>query len=199
MWRLGPYARSCGLAWIRLCGQSNGPSLGPATGWSNIGKCRLEMVSGLPRILSTSHWSRALLYQVPLNALSLCFIWWKIKLPPTPEQTKVEAGKEQSTVAKLRRIDFLGALSLGIANCSLLLFLDEIQKNLDFLTKPEALVPLSFWAAFIIAFVIVESFWSREPIFPLRLLLQRNVFSSYSIQFLQTAAQMGVMICSAWI
>jgi hypothetical protein len=41
-------------------------------------------------------------------------------------------------------------------------------------------------------FVIVEGFWAKEPIFPLRLLLNRDVITSYVNLGFQTGAQGAV-------
>lgn len=85
-----------------------------------------------------------------------------------------------------------GAVSLAIANCSLLLFLDEAQLGLDMFKHVTAIVPGILWILSFGVFLLVEAFWAKEPIFPLQLMTKRNVFSSYAIQLLQTAAQMAV-------
>lgn len=41
-------------------------------------------------------------------------------------------------------------------------------------------------------FLIVEGFWAKEPIFPLRLLLNRDVVTSYITLGFQTGAQAAV-------
>ncbi|RDL37138.1 uncharacterized protein BP5553_04571 [Venustampulla echinocandica] len=139
-------------------------------------------------IADNANWRWALLYQTPLNILSLVFIWWKMTFP-LPHQT--EDTQETPPRSKFRRIDFSGAISLGLANCSLLLFLDQIQRNFGNFQPLHAAIPGGTWIAFIAVFIAVEAFWAKEPILPLRLMVKRNVFSSYAIQFLQTAAQMA--------
>lgn len=134
---------------------------------------------------------RALLYQAPLNVLSLIYIWRKITFPPPPQTEDTETTPPRS---KFRRIDLSGAISLGLANCSLLLFLDQIQMNFDNLWRLWTVLPGGTWIACIAVFIVVEAFWAKEPILPLRLMARRNVFSSYTIQFLQTAAQLAVRI-----
>jgi hypothetical protein len=42
------------------------------------------------------------------------------------------------------------------------------------------------------AFLLVEGFWAKEPIFPLRLLLNRDVLTSYTNIAFQTGAQGAV-------
>lgn len=41
-------------------------------------------------------------------------------------------------------------------------------------------------------FLLVEAFWAKEPIFPLRLMLNRDVVASYINLGFQTGAQMAV-------
>jgi hypothetical protein len=139
---------------------------------------------------------RALLYQVPFNFLALLFIWRKMSFPQPPcakAPHDQNMNQEDCTRSKLRRIDFSGSTSLALANVSLLLFLDRLQANPDSLGQDSTtMIPLSTWLAFLAVFLLVEGFWASEPIIPLRLLVKRNVVSSYAIQFLQTGAQMAV-------
>lgn len=54
---------------------------------------------------------------------------------------------------------------------------------------------LAFFAASVATgtlFLVVEGFWAREPIFPLRLLLNRDVVTSYVNLGFQTGAQGAV-------
>lgn len=124
--------------------------------------------------------------------MGLIFIWKKMSFPLLPTQEEGHDSGQESWSSKLRRIDFFGAISLGLANCSLLLFLDELQQSLNILQSLAAILLLSTWIGFMIVFIAVEAFWAREPILPLRLLAERNVFSSYAIQLLQAAAQVSV-------
>jgi hypothetical protein len=41
-------------------------------------------------------------------------------------------------------------------------------------------------------FLLVEGYWAKEPVFPLRLLIHRDVLTAYLIAGLQTAAQLEV-------
>lgn len=57
--------------------------------------------------------------------------------------------------------------------------------------------PLIFWLfgtgiLLIILFILVEAYWAKEPIFPLRLFRQENVALSYIIMAAQAGAQLGV-------
>ncbi|KAK4184064.1 putative multidrug resistance protein fnx1 [Podospora australis] len=146
-------------------------------------------------IAEATNWRWALLYHVPINFLGMIFIWWKMSFPfpPGPNTKSDNAGPGASRFSKFNRIDFSGSTTLAIANVALLLFLDRLQKSFgDFGHDTQALVSLSIWLGFTIVFLLVEGFWAREPVFPLRLLRKRNVVSAYVIQFLLTAAQVAL-------
>ena len=109
-----------------------------------------------------------------------------------------DPSPENCRRSKLGRIDFPGSIALAFANVSLLLFLDRLQANPDNMGRDLAtMVPMSMWLGSLAIFLLVEGFWAREPIIPLRLLVKRNVVSSYAIQFLQTGAQMAVRCLTA--
>src|SRR5437016_3982700 len=116
--------------------------------------------------------------------LGLIFIWWKMSFPSPVFVEDSHDPSQGSWRSKLRRIDFFGSISLGLANCSLLIFLDQVQRSADVIHDLFTLLPLSTWIGSLAIFIAMEAFWVREPILPLRLLANRNVFSSYSIQFL---------------
>jgi MFS family permease len=135
---------------------------------------------------------RSLLLQVPFNVLGILLIWRTMKLPgPKPEEDS-RKGEQDDTHPQVNRIDFLGALSLGFANTFLLLFLDRMQSSFEVWKDTFARATAGACITFAMTFVLVEAYWAREPILPLRLILRRNVLSSYLIQFSQTAAQMAV-------
>ena len=112
--------------------------------------------------------------------------------PGQHQHNDTEDKPERSPGSMLGRIDFSGAITLGLANCSLLLLLEQAQKGMEILNSHCALLLGGAWIVFMMSFVVIEATWAREPIFPLQLLRRRDVFSSYAIQFLQTAAQMAV-------
>ena len=58
--------------------------------------------------------------------------------------------------------------------------------------SPLVLVLTSLSLALGLLFLLVEGYWAKEPVFPLRLLIHRDVLTAYLIASLQTAAQLGV-------
>ncbi len=113
--------------------------------------------------------------------------------PPSLKHHHSELGQEAKQRSKLGRIDFSGALSLGLANISLILYLDQIQHGWgNIIGNPYATAIIMTWLISTATFVLVEAFWAREPILPLRLLRNRNVVSAYIVQLLETAAYVAV-------
>ncbi len=117
-----------------------------------------------------------------------------MQLAPLTAGAKDVKYQERFPASKLRRIDSLGAITLGGSNVFLLLFLDRVPKHINVLQDAFTLTSAGAWVAFGVLFFLAEAYWAPEPILPLRLLAKRNVLSSYGIQFLQTAAQMAVSL-----
>jgi hypothetical protein len=98
---------------------------------------------------------------------------------------------EGATLERIKRIDALGALLLG---GSVLAFMVPLEIGGQKIPWSHPLVPILAAAGVIlsVAFVLVESRWAKEPIFPLRLLRSGDVTKTYLIAFGQAAAQLGV-------
>lgn len=108
-------------------------------------------------------WRVAFLAQVPLVFISAILVWFMVDIPP-----------KKSSESKLSRVDFAGAATLTI---TLVLLLSGLNSGgnvvpwispLVLTTLPLALVALG-------AFIYVEVYWAKEPIIPVRLLLDRTV------------------------
>jgi hypothetical protein len=100
-------------------------------------------------------------------------------------------GDEKSPWEKLKRIDFLGAELLASSIVSGLLALD-LGGTTDKWLSSTVLSLVATSIVLGIGFVLVEAYWAREPVFPLRLLRNRHVVSSYVNLGAQTAAQIAV-------
>ncbi|KAF2759098.1 MFS general substrate transporter [Pseudovirgaria hyperparasitica] len=144
-------------------------------------------------IADRSNWRWAFLYQTPIVLLTIIFVWWKMEIPNAAKKIENYADEDRSSwTKKLKRIDFGGSITLGIANIGLVLFLDEISKDLNLAQNTLAIVSMVIWLVFLVAFAVCEGFIAHEPVLPLRLLIKRNVFAAYMIQFMQTAAQVAL-------
>jgi len=115
----------------------------------------------------------------------MALVAWKLKIPTQ------EAEVTKSQFSKLKRIDFLGATLLSTSIVWGLLVLDLGGQKIPWLdARIVALSGASLVTG--ICFLLVEAFWAKEPIFPLRLLLNRDVVVSYINLGFQSAAQMAV-------
>jgi hypothetical protein len=72
-----------------------------------------------------------------------------------------------------------------------LLFLDLGGKTFPW-NSPATFVLGGTSIALCASFALVERFWASEPVFPLHLLANRDVVTSYLVAALQIAAQLGV-------
>ncbi|THZ79545.1 MFS general substrate transporter [Aureobasidium pullulans] len=138
-------------------------------------------------VLSAEHKTyetRAFIGQCPLLLLSIVLVWWKLEEP----QHEVEL--KQSVWTKLKRIDFIGAffMSVAILACITAFDLGSKKANTSVLIT---LVVIGVSAGAL--FALTEKFWAKEPIFPLELLGQHAVITSYSIIFIQTGIQVALM------
>ncbi|KAI9814978.1 MAG: hypothetical protein M1826_002110 [Phylliscum demangeonii] len=126
-------------------------------------------------------WRTAFLVQVPLTILSVIAVC--INVPgrdPTAEP------------ASVKRIDFLGALSLVTA---LVLFLLGVNAggNTVAWTHPLVLTSLPLSALGFLLFIYVEARLATEPIIPVRLLLHRTVASACLTNWFTTMAVFALL------
>lgn len=120
---------------------------------------------------------------------AILLVTWKLKSPAPVASS--ESDKHGSQMGKLRRIDFLGAMSLALTIVGFLLILDLGGQKVSW-TNPLIWIILAVAAICGIIFIFNEAYIAREPIFPLRLLVQRDVMAPYLIQALQSGAQFAV-------
>ena len=120
---------------------------------------------------------------------AVLLVTWKLDGPDTLDSSEADSYKGKQ--GKLHRIDFLGSISLALAITGFLLVLELGGHKLPW-THP--LIWIIFAAAAVsgIAFTLVEAFVAREPVFPLRLLIHRDVVTAYLVSGIQVAAQFGV-------
>ncbi|QKD58023.2 major facilitator superfamily domain-containing protein [Fusarium oxysporum Fo47] len=132
-------------------------------------------------LADTIGWRWSFLGQSPIFAVSMIIA--AILLPSTTQT-------EGATLERIKRIDALGALLLG---GSVLAFMVPLEIGGQKIPWSHPLVPILAAAGVIlsVAFVLVESRWAKEPIFPLRLLRSGDVTKTYLIAFGQAAAQLG--------
>jgi len=174
------------LSGVRLYGLGAGLG-GPLGGWMNdaLGWC--VHANNVPTIFSINYFSRrsAFLLQVSIgDDIKIAKINAVIKTPVLTFSFILVALKvnvklpyelqHESTSDKLRRIDFLGSLTLvGTVGCLLLGFSLKSTEEMSW-SHPliwGLLAASSVWG---FLFVLVESFWAPYPVMPLCLITQRT-------------------------
>ncbi|KAH6719494.1 major facilitator superfamily domain-containing protein [Leptodontidium sp. MPI-SDFR-AT-0119] len=138
-------------------------------------------------LTDTVGWRMSFLGQCPPTILALALVVWKLDI------SLKEDGPRQSHLSKLKRIDFLGATFLSLSIVCGLLVLDLGGQRMPW-TDPMVLGLFSASTVSLSLFVLVEGFFAKEPIFPLRLLLSRDVITSYINLCFQTGAQGAMMM-----
>ncbi|KAI1469671.1 MFS general substrate transporter [Daldinia caldariorum] len=140
-------------------------------------------------LADTIGWRWSFLGQAPIFLLAM--VLCGMTLPNlTPERSRTNG---ESTKNRLARIDFLGASLLGGGLLSILLPLKIAGQKVPW-GSPIVLSLFTLGAVLLALFAVAEIRWAKEPIFPLRLLRNRDVVFSYLIMLLQTAAQVGMMV-----
>jgi hypothetical protein len=132
---------------------------------------------------------RSFLGQAPIFAVATLLCWFV--LPPLkPESNSTSAGR-QPLHKQLGRIDFTGAALLGLGIFALMLPVEIGGAKLPW-SHPLIAVLLVAGALLLGSFFLVEKHWAREPIFPVRLLHNKNAVLCYIIHGCQMSAQLSV-------
>ncbi|WVQ71739.1 hypothetical protein IAR50_001280 [Cryptococcus sp. DSM 104548] len=159
-------------------------------------------------------WRLAFHIQVPLLLLNGVLIYTFVVVPtsepppppPPPrsrsrarESTEQQSNRPQTWKTKLARIDYLGSFTLALSVASLLLSM-SIKTSA---TKPSgedyAYSDPLIWGLFLssgifaIVFLLVEAYWSPEPILPLKLLTRRTPVAIAISSFTMVTTQFSVL------
>ncbi|KAF3387477.1 Vacuolar membrane amino acid uptake transporter fnx2 [Penicillium rolfsii] len=117
-------------------------------------------------------WRWAFLAQFPMCILAFIAVSLMLKLP---------AQESSHWKAKLRRVDFLGAIVLVGAVLGFLLGLDR-GSNVSW-TLPLTIASLSVSVVLFIAFILVEIYLAAEPFAPGHIIFNRTFFALYCCNF----------------
>lgn len=113
---------------------------------------------------------------------------WQLPTPPSDDSPQLS---KPSRSKKFSRIDIPGSILLFCTIASLLLVLDLGGKKLP-MDSPIVIGLICATVALAISFVLVEAYTIREPVFPLRLAVSRDIATAYGAAGLQLAAEFGV-------
>lgn len=141
-------------------------------------------------LAQTIGWRWSFLSQAPLTAIAIILV--AIKLDIKPKNTNNGAQAKTETVGdKLKRIDFFGAIFLISTILGVMLILDLGGNKISW-KSPFMLILIATTILSGVLFYVVEKYWAKEPVFPLRLLSHKDITLSYTISIVQIASQMAV-------
>lgn len=154
--------------------------------WQGIGNICYGAGSGLGGVFGgwindSLGWRWAFLIQVPFLVVSGILVAWKVKVPP-----------KESDEAKLKQVDFLGAITLVSTLVLLLLGLNAGGNQVAW-THPVVLISLPLSAVSLAVFIHIEANVALKPVIPVRLLLDRTVFSACLTNWFSTMAVFGLL------
>jgi hypothetical protein len=145
------------VSWLIL---SAGAGMNPMLKWHCFGYIRLICIH------------RAFIAQAPLCIMAFTAVSLMLNLP---------VQEDTHWKAKLRRVDFAGAIVLVGAVLGFLLGLDR-GSNVSW-TMPLTIVSLSVSVVLFILFVIIEVYFAAEPFAPGHIIFDRTFFANYGCNF----------------
>ncbi|KAJ9361766.1 efflux pump antibiotic resistance protein [Paecilomyces variotii] len=145
-------------------------------------------------LADTIGWRWMFLIQAILFCLAALLVAAKLRIETPHHDNQAETDPNSSSRSKLRRIDFLGISCLTISISAGILLLDLGGQKFPWLSIYTIILSLST-IIFFLAFIFVEAYVAREPIFSLRIIRQPNVAASYVVMALQIMAQVSMMFC----
>ncbi|MCJ1236560.1 hypothetical protein MMC14_004541 [Varicellaria rhodocarpa] len=140
-------------------------------------------------LADTIGWRWSFYIQCPLALISIILVAWKLDSSGHPLS---DHSTTESAFVKLRRIDFFGSASLALAIVGFLITLDLGGQKFPW-SHPVIWILFASSAVLGLLFLLVEAYWAKEPIFPLRLLIHWDVVTAYLVAGFQIAAQLAVM------
>ncbi|KAL5336669.1 major facilitator superfamily domain-containing protein [Aspergillus crustosus] len=155
--------------------------------WQGIGNICFGLGSGLGGVFGgwindTLGWRWAFLIQVPCIVISAILVALTLKKIPAKDPHK----------DKLKRVDFLGAITLVTALVLLLFGLNTGGNQLPW-THPLILTTLPLAAVVFGVFIYIEANIATEPVIPVRLLLNRTVLSACLTNWFTTMNVYGLL------
>lgn len=132
-------------------------------------------------INDTWGWRNAFLIQVPFTVVSAVLVFFVLDIPV-----------KKTNVSAWRRIDFLGAASLIVTLVLLLLGLNS-GGNVVPWTHPLVLTTVSLSVISFIVFIYIENSYASEPVIPVKLMLNRTVWSACLTNWFTTMSTFGLI------
>ncbi|EPS33800.1 hypothetical protein PDE_08762 [Penicillium oxalicum 114-2] len=154
--------------------------------WQGIGNICYGAGMGLGGVFGgwindTLGWRWAFLLQIPFLVVSCILVIFTVDIPVKTTDT-----------LRIKRVDFLGAITLVLTLVTLLMGLNTGGNQVPW-THPLVLVSLPLSAVFLGIFIYVEACVATEPVIPVRLLLDRTVASACLTNWFTTMAVFGLL------
>ncbi|KAJ5173318.1 hypothetical protein N7492_005911 [Penicillium capsulatum] len=154
--------------------------------WQGVGNICYGAGSGLGGVFGgwindTLGWRWAFLIQIPFLMASGILVAVKLDIPV-----------KDSDKARIKRVDFLGAITLVLTLVTLLLGLNTGGNQLPW-THPVVLISLPLSAVFLGLFIYVEARVATEPMIPIALLLDRTVAAACLTNWFTTMVVFGLL------
>lgn len=153
---------------------------------STIGRSAGGPIGGF--LADTIGWRWSFFIQCPLALLAIALVALKLD----HQDRSLPLDVKSPSQSKRRRVDFLGSISLALTIVGFLLVLDLGGQKLPW-SQPAIWIMFTSSVALGLLFLLIEGHVAREPIFPLQLLVHKDVMTAYLVAALQTAAQFCVM------
>ena len=126
-------------------------------------------------------WRSAFHFQVPFIAIATVLIFFNVRIP-----VKV------TDRSRIKRVDFLGAITLISALVLLLLGLNAGGNTVPW-AHPLVLTSLPLSVVFLCVFIYVEDQVAAEPVIPVRVLLNRTVLSACLTNWFTTMSVFAIL------
>ena len=139
-------------------------------------------VNCLSNVMSCLLYSRAFLFQVPITIAAIISVTLTLHLP------KTEAS---DLMAKFKRVDWAGAISL-ILTVFLLLFALDRGGNVSW-NDPLTIYSLAAFPIFFTCFAVIEMKFASEPFAPQRIIVNRALIASYLVNFFGMASAFALI------
>ncbi|KAI0931747.1 hypothetical protein AcW2_000569 [Taiwanofungus camphoratus] len=152
--------------------------------WQGI--CNIAFASGQATgaplgglLADTIGWRWAFLIQVPMTVLAILSVSLGLKLPQ---------NDQSDFMAKLKRVDFTGAVTLVVAVFALLLGLDR-GGNISW-TDHTAIASFVVFGVLFVTFMVIELRLASEPFAPKHIIVNKTLFASYCCNFFVAGAML---------
>lgn len=154
--------------------------------WQGFGNISFALGSGLGGLFGgwvsdVWSWRWAFWIQVPFVVISTIGVFFAVDIPI-----------KETNKSRLKRVDFLGAVLLIFSLVSLLLGLNS-GGNIVPWNHPLVYITIPLSGVFLAAFVYIEDKIATEPIIPVRLLLDRTVYSACLVNWFGSMAQLALL------